>query len=130
MPKTDPRIDTYIAKAQPYAKIFHFISESDFEKYLSDTQLIVPSLQSQGFIHCSLAEQVIQVAKAIAPERKDLILLEIEETKVIPRIIYENLEGGEKLFPHIYGPLNEDAIIAIHPFRWEENTYHLPEFKI
>ena len=109
------------------SKIFHFISESDFGKYLSDSQLIVPSVKTQGFIHCSLSEQVVQVANAIAPNRNDLLLLEIEELKVIPKIIYENLEGGEKLFPHIYGPLNEDAIIAIHPFRWEENTFKLPE---
>ncbi len=83
------------------------------------------NLISQGFIHCSLPEQVIHVANTIAPSRNDLLLLEIEETKVIPKIIYENLKGGEKLFPHIYGPLNEDSIIAIHPFRWEENTYKL-----
>ena len=111
------------------SRIFHFISESDFTNYLSDTQLIIPSFKTQGFIHCSLYEQVVQVANAIAPRRNDLLLLEIEELKVIPKIIYENLEGGEKLFPHIYGPLNENAIISIHPFQWEENTYYLPEFK-
>ena len=112
------------------SRIFHFISESDFAKYLFDKQLIAPSLMTQGFIHCSLYEQVVQVANAIAPRRDDLLLLEIEELKVIPKIIYENLEGGEKLFPHIYGPLNENAIIAIHPFRWEGSTYKLPKLEI
>ena len=88
--------------------------------------LRVPSLKTQGFIHCSLAEQVLQVANGILPGRDDLVLLEIEEGKVIPKIIYENLEGGDKLFPHIYGPLNEDAIIAIHPFEWGTGTYVFP----
>ena len=109
-------------------RIFHFISESDLALYLIDGTLQVPSLHVQGFIHCSLKEQVIGVANAIAPGRAEMVLIEIEESKVIPKIIYEHLEGGEKLFPHIYGPLNEDAIIAIHPFSWNDKIgYVLPE---
>lgn len=109
------------------SKIFHFISQSDLALFLNDGSLRVPSLQSQGFIHCSLVEQVSHVANALAPGRDDLVLIEIEESKVIPKIVYENLEGGEQLFPHIYGPLNEDAIIGAHPFRWDNKTgYTLP----
>src|SRR5258708_500884 len=108
-------------------KIFHFITESALKEYLREGTLQVPSLHLQGFIHCSRAEQVVAVANGIVPGRNDLLLLEIDEAKVIPKIIYENLEGGEKLFPHIYGPLNEDSIIAIHPFLWKkEQGYLLP----
>ncbi len=109
------------------SRIFHFISQSDLSLYLQAHLLHVPSLADQGFIHCSLPEQVTDVANAIAPGKRDLVLLEIDDAKVIPMILYENLEGGEKLFPHIYGPLNDDAIIAIHPFVWdEENGYTFP----
>jgi uncharacterized protein (DUF952 family) len=109
-------------------RIFHFISKSDLERFTSNGVLRVPSLESQEFIHCSLVEQVVNVANAIAPKRNDLVLLEIEEEKVIPKIIYENLEGGKLLFPHIYGPLNQDAITAIHPFLWKKGKgYILPE---
>jgi uncharacterized protein (DUF952 family) len=120
-----------IAELEVYEKImpriFHFISKSDLEVSLDNGNLRVPSLQIRGFIHCSLKDQVIDVANSIAPGKDDLVLLEIEESKVVPKIVYENLEGGEKLFPHIYGPLNEDAIIAIHPFKWKANTYVLPQ---
>jgi len=109
------------------SRIFHFISRSDLAQFFSDGSLRVPSLQSQGFIHCSLAEQVTGVANAIASARDDLLLLEIDESKVIPKIVYENLEGGEKLFPHIYGPLNEEAIIGVHSFVWTNMVgYILP----
>ena len=30
---------------------------------------------------------------------------------------YENLEGGTQLYPHIYGPLNLDAVVRATPFR-------------
>ena len=109
-------------------RIFHFIPESDLAKFLSDVELRVPSLETQGFIHCSTAGQVTQIATGIMPGRNDLLLLEIDESKVIPKIIYENLEEGKKLFPHIYGPLNKDAIIRAHPFQWDDLTgYRFPE---
>jgi uncharacterized protein (DUF952 family) len=109
------------------SRIFHFISKSDYTAALKEGVLLLPSLHSQGFIHCSLAEQVVDVANLIAPAMRDMVLLEIEESKVIPTIIYENLEGGEKLFPHIYGALNEDAIVSIHPFLWRTpEGYELP----
>lgn len=107
--------------------IFHFISESDFSLYRTEGYLRVPSLESQGFIHCSLEDQVIPVANSIAPGKSDMILLEIDEEKVLPKILYENLENGERLFPHIYGPLNTDAIIAILPFQWKNGSYIFPK---
>lgn len=102
--------------------IFHFITRSEVQEYFDLKELKIPSLEKEGFIHCSLAEQVIGVANAIRPGRDDLILLEIDESKVTPKIVYENLEGGEKLFPHIYGPLNGDAIVAIYHFLWDSKN--------
>ena len=43
-----------------------------------------------------------------------LLLLEIDPTSIAPTIRYENLEGGEELFPHIYGALNRDAVVGVH----------------
>jgi uncharacterized protein (DUF952 family) len=37
-------------------------------------------------------------------------LLCIEEEKLTAPVRYENLEGGKELFPHIYGPLNLEAV--------------------
>jgi hypothetical protein len=38
-----------------------------------------------------------------------LALLSIDTDKVRAEIRYENLEGGQQLFPHIYGEINADA---------------------
>ncbi len=109
-------------------RIYHFITKSDLDQYLSAKALEVPSLSGQGFIHCSKLDQVIEVANYLAPYDEEMHLIEIDESKVIPEIKYENLDGGERLFPHIYGPLNRDAIVAIHPLAWDgEEGYQLPE---
>jgi len=69
-----------------------------------------------GFIHCSTRDQLIQVANIRFRGQSGLVLLSIDTDKVTPEIIYENLEGGIQLFPHIYGELNLDAVIQVTEF--------------
>lgn len=76
-----------------------------------------------GFIHCSTREQVIQVANARFRGQSGLILLFIDTDKVTAEIIYENLEGGPQLFPHIYGELNTDAVVQVSDFEPAEDGY-------
>jgi uncharacterized protein (DUF952 family) len=44
------------------------------------------------------------------------VLLEIDTNLVKPEIRYENLEGGLKLFPHIYGQLERKAVLRVRNF--------------
>ena len=74
------------------------------------------SLKSEGFIHCSKPGQINAVANRYFQGRTDLVLLHIESDRVSAEIRYENLEGGEELFPHIYGPLSLDAVIKTADF--------------
>ena len=71
----------------------------------------------EGFIHCSTPAQVLQVANARFRGRSDLLLLSIDTDRVDAEIRYENLEGGEQLFPHIYGELDRDAVIRVVEFK-------------
>lgn len=109
------------------AIITHFNPRTNWQRALEAGVYTVPSLELQGFIHCSTPEQVVNVANSIAKDWHDLVLLWIDEEKVGPRIVYENLEGGTKLFPHIYGPLNLDAVLNVTPFpKNEKGEYELP----
>lgn len=74
------------------------------------------TLKTEGFIHCSLAHQVVEVANRLFRGREDLVLLTIEEEAVGPEVRYENLEGGAEQYPHIYGPLNLEAVRGAVPF--------------
>ena len=68
-----------------------------------------------GFIHCSTASQVMKVARARFRGRTDLVLLRIDPEAVDREVRFENLEGGEELYPHIYGELELSAITGIEP---------------
>lgn len=46
--------------------------------------------------------------------RQGLVLLQIDTTRVAPEIKYEGAE--EELFPHIYGPLDKEAVTTVYDF--------------
>lgn len=76
-----------------------------------------PSMETKGFIHCSQPDQVLTVANHLYQETPDLVILWIDSQKVKNEIKYE--PGGDntlETFPHIYGPLNLDAVLAVYDF--------------
>jgi uncharacterized protein (DUF952 family) len=96
--------------------IYHITNKIDWDQALEAGIYRADTLETQGFVHCSKEEQVIQTANSFYHGRSGLVLLCINSNLVIPEIRYENLEGGEKLFPHIYGPINLDAVLAGYTF--------------
>lgn len=71
------------------------------------------SLDDEGFIHCSFGEQLQRIADFLYRGRLDVVLLHIEPSALHAEIRVENLEGGEDLFPHIYGPLPVTAVTRV-----------------
>ena len=98
------------------AIIFHISHPADWEQAQTQGQYTSGSLASEGFIHCSKPGQIIAVANRFYGGQKDLLLLAIAPARVEAEIRHENTEGGDELFPHIYGPLNLDAVTAVLPF--------------
>lgn len=80
------------------------------------------TLDSEGFIHCSTPQQVIAVANARFRGQPDLVLLDIAADRVGPEIRWEAAENGQH-YPHIYGPLNVDAVEQVLPFEPNANGY-------
>lgn len=96
--------------------IFHITSRSGWERALRLGRYEAPSLAQQGFIHCSTADQVVRVANHLFRGTPGLVLLRIATGKLVAPVVYENLEGGPELFPHVYGPINLDAVEAATVF--------------
>lgn len=108
--------------------IYHITHLTDWKNALANGSYTADSLTKQGFVHCSTREQVIDTANFLFEGMTDLVLLEMDESLVTAKIVYENLDGGERLFPHIYGALNLDAIVAALDFPCDHNgLFHFPE---
>jgi uncharacterized protein (DUF952 family) len=73
------------------------------------------TLEQEGFIHASREDQwraTKQRFYADVPE--ELVLLEVDPARLTAELRVEEVpEAGEE-FPHIYGPLNLDAVVAVH----------------
>ena len=100
--------------------IFHIAEAAEWNEALAEgdyrRSTLGYTLDQVGFIHCSRRDQVEAVANAVYRDLSDLVLLLIDREKVHAEIRDESLEGGSDLFPHIYGPLNLDAVTSVLPF--------------
>ncbi len=93
--------------------IYHIAIQSEWDAQ-ADLPTYVPGrYRKDGFIHCSELQQLERVADYNLRGRSDLILLEIMPTRLQPETRYE--QGGREKFPHIYGPINKDAISRTVP---------------
>jgi uncharacterized protein (DUF952 family) len=67
-------------------------------------------LAEEGYIHCSTAEQWPGVIQRYYADATDLVLLHIDEKLLDSPLVYEQLPGAPEPFPHVYGPINLDAV--------------------
>jgi len=91
--------------------IFHITEQSTWRKAKHNTFYEGDTLSVDGFIHCCLFEQIEDVLINWFEGKHDIVILEIDPEKLLSPVKYENLEGGQEMFPHIYGPINLDAVI-------------------
>ena len=73
----------------------------------------------EGFVHCSTAEQLPGTLRRFYRGRTDLVLLTLDVSAT--EVVYENLEGGQMLFPHIYNPLSKTMILKAEPVPPQES---------
>jgi uncharacterized protein (DUF952 family) len=73
------------------------------------------TLEEQGFIHGGTVDQVAPVANMIYGGDDGLIVLVIDEGRLTSELKYDDVPGWDSPFPHIYGPLNVDAVADTIP---------------
>lgn len=99
--------------------ILHFCAETVWAAAKRDGEYRGDTLATEGFIHCSTADQVHLPANFLIRGRTDQVLLEIDEERLTAPLKWEPGDPGDPhgmRFPHLYGPLNLDAVVAVHPF--------------
>ena len=72
-----------------------------------------PSLNAEGFIHCSQEHQVAGVLKRYFSGKTDLIKLVIDTDKLTSKFVFDWSPSTQDTFPHVYGPINSDAVIDL-----------------
>ncbi|MBS1497168.1 MAG: DUF952 domain-containing protein [Bacteroidetes bacterium] len=95
--------------------IYHVTQQTNWLKAKADGAYKAPSLSIEGFIHASSKQQVAGVLHRYYQNETGLILLHIDETKLTSPLKYELSPSVNQQFPHIYGPINLEAVVDIQP---------------
>ena len=106
--------------------IFHITTRAAWDEAARAGSYRADTLETEGFIHCSEAHQVAEVANVRFRGREDLVLLWIEPEHVRAEIKYEDASDGSGKFPHIYGPLDIDAVARVTDFREQDDAFLPP----
>ena len=88
-----------------------------------------PSLASAGFIHCSTSAQVLPVARQFYAGQSGLVLLAIDPSRLASVLKWETAADGPvpagipgtQRFPHVYGPINLEAVVRVLDFEPDAN---------
>lgn len=95
-------------------RIYHVAPRDEWHEALDGVayrrSTLGKSPADEGFIHCSYGHQVQAIADLVYHGRRDVVLLEIDPSRLETEVRVENSEGGKQMFPHIYGSLPIEAV--------------------
>lgn len=77
--------------------IYHITTREAWESAQAGGVYRAASLETEGFIHCSEAHQVIRVANVLYAGQRGLVLLRIDPGRLVSRVVYENASGVRRI---------------------------------
>ncbi len=94
--------------------ILHLTTAEAWRAALQAGEYRAASLDTDGFIHCSLPEQIARVANAWFAGQTALVLLVLDPARLMPEVRFESgTDRPDELFPHVYGPINLQAVVRV-----------------
>lgn len=92
--------------------IYHVVLPEVWERFTGRPSYQAASLQTEGFIHCSYEDQLDAMIERYYDTADRLLILKLNTEKLRSKLVEEPSTGGA-VFPHIYGRINMDAVVAV-----------------
>ena len=96
--------------------IIHVANKEEYEKEIRTGFYGRRSVERCGFIHCSDLDTYYLVAPNFRNDADEKVILVIDTDRLVPEVKWE--DGGGLDFPHIYGLLNQDAVVDVLEHLW------------
>ncbi len=93
--------------------IYHITTRAAWEKAQELGFYEAGSLKEEGYIHCSQENQISGVLERYYAGQTDLLKLSIDTDTLTSPYIYDWSPSTADTFPHVYGPINIAAVVAV-----------------
>lgn len=104
--------------------IYHLVTPERWQKALQEGLYKPESLKTEGFIHFSTKDQVLETAGVHLKDFEELVVLRVPVRLVKNHLKWEEGRPGQ-LFPHLYAKLGFEAIEnTLTILRGEDGTFH------
>jgi uncharacterized protein (DUF952 family) len=111
--------------------IYHVVPLADWVA-APDSDYAPASLADEGFVHCSPdVATTLAVADAFYRDApRPLLALVIDESRLTADCVFEAAApapppgvAAGTLFPHVFGPLNRDAVTGVRQVAWDAENH-------
>jgi uncharacterized protein (DUF952 family) len=101
--------------------LLHITERAGWERARAEGEYRAPSLDTEGFIHGSTIEQLVDTANRFFAGRDDLVVLCVDEDRIGVPVKYEppatppgvTPPAEATQFPHVYGPIKIEAVVGV-----------------
>ncbi|HYH12546.1 MAG TPA: DUF952 domain-containing protein [Thermomicrobiales bacterium] len=91
---------------------YHLVPEPVWVEQRGEKEYIPDAFEADGFIHCTNGlDPLRDVANMFYKgDERSYVVLALDAEKIRSEVRYDD---PEQIYPHIYGPLNTDAVIGV-----------------
>jgi uncharacterized protein (DUF952 family) len=98
-------------------RVFHIVDRATWAAAAAAGSYVPEDYATDGFVHCSFADQVAATANRFYRDAENLVVVELETDAVPAELRIEDTGGTGQRFPHLYGPVPVAAQAAQHELR-------------
>lgn len=107
------------------SRIYHICLRTDWDAGQNDDVYNAPAGDRvDGFLHFSNGEQIVESAAKHRSGQAGLVLIEADSAVLGDALRWE-VSRNDALFPHLYGPIPLDAVIAVHDLPLSPDGLHI-----
>ena len=93
--------------------IFHFVKEPWWQRQSDQVNYVSENFLKEHFIHASTRTQLQATCNRYYNDEEVIYLLHIDTEKLTSTLKSELSSSIQEEFPHIFGPVNKEAIIKV-----------------
>jgi uncharacterized protein (DUF952 family)/ADP-ribose pyrophosphatase YjhB (NUDIX family)/uncharacterized protein YjbJ (UPF0337 family) len=107
--------------------LFHIAEPGDWP---ASGEYRPPSLDAQGFVHFSFADQVESPANNFYADAPVLEVVEVDPARLDSPIVVEDSYGAGVAYPHVYAAVPASAAVAVRSLRRVDGRWSFPVIRV